>query len=118
MSMISSHLRHVACGGGRIQIPIGLVRARKAASAAFSEPVTRAVHRDDRYQHQRAADGAHDDDRDLFLRKRAVVVVVGVYVDWPWRRPGAERRASSIGVLAVEPDIHEIGVGGCRVCDR
>lgn len=122
--MVPSHLVHVTRRRGHIQTLIRLIHVCKAASAAaFSKPVARAVHGDEPYQHQRATDGRRDDDWNLFSHKigfhiTAGVVVVVAYVNRP--RPGAERFVDLSGstiVGLVEPDIHEIGVGSCRVCD-
>jgi hypothetical protein len=90
---------HVARRCGRTQTLIRLIRVRKAASAALSKPVTRAVHRDEPYQHQYTADRRHDDDRDLFFQKCAFQIVVAaavtvrlVYVIYhSWTRRGMER---------------------------
>lgn len=99
MTMISPHLMHVARRCGRTQRLIRLIRVRKAASAALSEPITRAIHRDESYQHQRTADRRHDDDRDFFFQKCTFQIVVGAAVAvWLvyvvahiWTRRGTER---------------------------
>jgi hypothetical protein len=90
---------HVTRRCGHTQTLIRLIRVRKAASVALSKPVTRAVHRDEPYQHQRTADRRHDDDRDLFFQKCAFQIVIAaavtvwlVYViDHSWTRRGTER---------------------------
>lgn len=83
MTTISPHLTHVARGCGHTQTLIRLIRVRKAASAAISEPVTRAVHRNEPYQHQRTADRRHDDYRDLFFQKCAFqIVIVAAVTVW------------------------------------
>lgn len=99
MTMISPHLMHVAHRRGRTQTLIRLIRVRKAASAALSKPVTRAVHRDEPYQHKRTPDRRHDDDRNLFFQKCAFQMVIAVTVtvwlvyviDHSWTRRGTER---------------------------
>jgi hypothetical protein len=99
MTMISPHLVQVSRRCGGTQTLIRLIRVRKAASAALSKPVTRAVHRDEPNQHQRTTDRRHDDDRDFFFQKCAFQIVIAaavtvwlVYVvDHIWTRRGTER---------------------------
>ncbi len=115
MAMISPHLLHVACGCGHTQTLIRLIRIRDAASATLSEPITRAAHRDEPYQHQRGTDGQHDDDRELFFHKCVfhIVVVIAVAAAWlvyvdhatGWLRRSAERsfdvRRSTVSVSGI-----------------
>ena len=88
----------------RIKKRVGLNKSILTAKeqqivTALSKPVTRAVHRDEPYQHQRTADRRHDDDRDLFFQKCAFQIVIAVTVtvwlvyviDHSWTRRGTER---------------------------
>ena len=123
MAMVSPHLVHVARRCGRTQTLIRWIRVRNAASTALSEPVTRAAHRNEPYQHQHTADRRHDDDRDLFFQKRAFHIVISAAVtvrlvhvidhSWTWR--GTERSVDVRSTLSISGLVDVVGVAAWLV---